>query len=101
MQLTGNEDWEIYYLFAKSDSISHKDAWVQFVQNKDKLFRRLEYYYYPRGRIVVRNNTATIFLNQHIATNEVIEAIHKVFGLTAPKVHAEGSRHYKCYIEGG
>lgn len=29
-----NEDWEIYHLFAKSDAISHKDAWLQFAQNR-------------------------------------------------------------------
>lgn len=93
------ENWKIYHLFAKSDSISHKEAWTQFAQNENKCFRQLEYYYYPRGRVVIRNNKATIFLNRHIATDEVVSAINKIFGLTAPKIHAEGSRHYKCYID--
>ncbi|MCR1908562.1 hypothetical protein QMP28_09885 [[Clostridium] symbiosum] len=94
-----NEDWEIYHLFAKSDAISHKDAWMQFAQNTEKRFRRFEYDYYPRGRVVVRNGTATVFLNRHIATDEVLATINQVFGLTSPKVHAEGSRHYECYID--
>lgn len=94
-----SENWEIYRLFAKSDSISHKDAWAQFAQTEEKRFRRLEYHYYPRGRVVVRNDTVTVFLNRHIATDEVLVAINEVFGLTAPKVHAEGSRHYECYID--
>lgn len=38
-------------------------------------------------------------LNRHIATDEVLASINQVFGLTAPKVHAEGSRHYECYID--
>lgn len=33
-----NEDWEIYCLFAKSDAISHKDAWAQFAQKEEKRF---------------------------------------------------------------
>ncbi|MEQ2594534.1 hypothetical protein AAAU22_02505 [[Clostridium] symbiosum] len=94
-----SEDWEIYHLFAKSDSISHKDAWAQFAQNENKHFRRLAYNYYPRGRVVVRNGAATIFLSRHIATDEVLAVINKVFGLTAPKVHAEGSKHYECSID--
>lgn len=92
------EEWEIYHLFAKSNSISHKDAWVQFAKKEEKHFCKHEYNYYPRGRVVVRNDRATIFLNQYIATDEVLLAISKVFGLTKPKVHAEGNKHYECYI---
>lgn len=33
-----NEEWEIYYLFAKSDSISHKDAWTRFAQSEKSVF---------------------------------------------------------------
>lgn len=72
---------------------------MQFAQNTEKRFRRFEYDYYPRGRVVVRNGTATVFLNRHIATDEVLATINQVFGLTSPKVHAEGSRHYECYID--
>lgn len=100
-EIDWNEDWEIYRLFAKSDSISHKDAWAQFAQHEEKRFCRLKYNYYPRGRVVIRNGSATVFLNQYIATDEVIEAINEIFGLTAPKIHAEGNRHYKCYIDSG
>lgn len=94
-----SENWEIYHLFAKSDSISHKDAWEQIVQKEEKHFRRFQYNHYPRGRVVVRNNKATIFLSRHIANTEVLESIKQVFGLTAPKIHAEGSRHYECYLD--
>ena len=91
--------WELYTLFAKSDSISHKDAWAQIVQQKEKRFRRYAYNYYPRGRVVVRNGKAAIFLNQHIANDEVVAALGTIFGLTAPKIHAEGGEHYKCYLD--
>lgn len=94
-----SENWEIYHLFAQSDSISHKDAWEQFVQNDNQHFRRLKYSYYPRGRVVVRNGAATVFLNRHIATDEVLAAINQIFGLAVSKVHAEGSRHYQCHVD--
>ena len=93
------EGWEIHHLFTKSDSISHKDAWAQIVQCGDKRFRQYEYNYYPRGRVVVRNGKAIVFLNRHIATDEVIATISEIFGLATPKVHAEGGEHYKCYFD--
>lgn len=98
-EIDWDEEWKIYYLFAKSDSISHKDAWAQFAKSEDKHFRRLEYDYYPRGRVVVRNGAAMVFLSRHIVTNEVLSAVNQIFGLTAPKVHVDGSRHYACYID--
>ncbi len=96
-QIDWSADWELFHLFAKSDSISHKDAWAQI---EEKRFRRLPYNHYPRGRVVVRNGAATVFLNRHIATDEVLAAINGVFGLTSPKIHAEGGKHYECYIDG-
>lgn len=94
-----DEEWELYHLFAKSNSISHKDAWSQFAQKEEKRFRRLSYDYYPRGRVVVRNGAATVFLNRRIATDQALAAINQAFGLASPKIHAEGSRHYECYID--
>jgi len=32
------DDWEVLHLFAKSDSISHKEAWAQIVQREEKRF---------------------------------------------------------------
>ena len=94
-----NESWELCPLFAKSYSISHKDAWAQLAKSSDKRFRQFEYNHYPRGRVVVRNDEATIFLNQHIANDDVISAVIKTFRLTTPRIHAEGGEHYKCYID--
>jgi hypothetical protein len=91
-----NAGWELCHLFVKSDSISHKDAWAQ---SRDKRSRQFAYNHYPRGRVVVRNGTATVFLNRHIATDEVLAAVNQIFGLAAPKVHAEGGNHYACYID--
>lgn len=96
-----SREWELYHLFAKSDSISHKDAWTQFAKYKDRRLVHLPYDYYPRGRVVVHHDKATVFLNQHIATDEIFRQINKVFELTRPRIHAEGNRHYSCYIDRG
>ena len=92
-------DWEILHLFAKSNSISHKDAWEQLRLHGGKYIKQYNYNHYPRGRVVVRNSKATVFLNQHIVTDDVISKINHIFCLTAPKIHAEGGVHYRCYID--
>jgi hypothetical protein len=99
-EINWSEEWELYHIFAKSDSISHKDAWAQIAQRDKKRFRQVNYNYYPRGRVVVRNSKATIYLNQHIVTDEVIAKINEIFNIAEPKIHAEGGRHYECFIDG-
>lgn len=92
-------DWELLTFFAPSDAISHKDAWERYIQLSKKRFRGVSYNFYPRGRVVIRSGRSTVFLNQHIATAEVLHKVCEVFSLTEPKVHAEGSRHYRCCID--
>ena len=94
-----NEVWELYTVFAKSDSISHKDAWRQVAQNENEQFRHLEYDFYPRGRVVIRNCRATVYLNRNIIEDGVLEAIKDAFCITEFKTHAEGGKHYRCYID--
>ena len=92
-------EWSLYHLYAKSDSISHKDAWTQIVQPENKEFRRLDFDYYPRGRVVVKNDRATVFISRHIVIDEVLEIINTTFNLTTPKIHAEGGKHYQCFLD--
>lgn len=94
-----NESWELYPYFVPSDAISHKEAWTKHIQPKEKHFRRYAYNFYPRGRVVIRNGKATVFLNRHIVTEEVIAKICKTFSLDNPKIHVEGGTHYECYTD--
>ena len=102
-QINWADDWDLYSIYPMDGgNTSHKNAWVrvQYHMNIDGDNRfKCDYNYYPRVRVVVRNGKATIFLNQHIVTDEVIAKINKTFGLTAPKIHAEGGEDYKCYID--
>lgn len=92
-------EWELLTFFAPSDAISHKAAWERYIQLSKKRFRGVAYNFYPRGRVVIRNGRSTVFLNQHIATAEVLHKVCEVFSLTEPKVHAEGNRHYHCCMD--
>jgi len=93
------DSWELHPLFVKSDAISHKDAWAQMVQPGHREYRQCAYNHYPRGRVVVRNGRATVFLSQHIAVDSVVAAVCEAFRVDAPKVHAEGSAHYRCRMD--
>lgn len=92
-------EWELLTFFAPSDAISHKDAWERRIQPTEKRFRKVAYNFYPRGRVVIRNGRGTVFLNQHIATEEILHKVCEAFSLAEPKVHAEGSQHYCCCMD--
>ncbi len=56
--------------------------------------------YYPRGRVEMTNKGKTIvYMNRNIG-EETLELIMKAFELNGvPKVHYDGSEHYKCHLD--
>lgn len=93
------EEWELLPVFIASNVISHKEAWEIHIQPAEKRFRQVAYNFYPRGRVVIRNGRATVFLNQLIAAEQVVQKVCEAFSLTAPRIHAEGGRHYQCFMD--
>ena len=93
------EEWELLPVFVSSNVINHKDAWAVYIQPSKKCFRQVAYNFYPRGRVVIRNDRATVFLNQHIASEQVVQKVCDAFSLTEPKIHAEGGHHYQCFMD--
>lgn len=93
-------------LNAKSEcTYNHKKLWEFEIKNNavHKPYNRKTFDYYPRGRIEVSNNCATIYLNPHINQPKVLEDIKTAFGLKADniekiKVIADNSAHYACFI---
>ena len=57
------------------------------------------YNYYPRGRVEISNKgKPVIYMNINIG-EDILEQIMSAFGLTEkPKVHYDGSKHYKCHL---
>ena len=90
----------------KGNSYNHKKLWEEEIKGNSayRPFNKKEYNYFPRGRIEVSNNKATIFLNPHINLPEVIEKIKTEFGLSShniPEVNVvvDGSNHYQCFMD--
>lgn len=63
------------------------------------------YNYYPRGRVHIANDKATIFANPNIANEELLNWCVQKFnlieinGIKKVRVVADGSDHYKCYLD--
>lgn len=61
--------------------------------------------YYPRGRVEINRGVATIYANPNIPQEELREWAIQVFNLTTQnginsiRVIADGSDHYKCYLD--
>ena len=94
-------------LNAKSGSTyNHKKVWDSEIKNnsKHRLYNKVEYDYYPRGRVQISHNRADIYLNPNINTPKFIEEIKKNFGLSshnipAVRINTDGSAHYKCFLD--
>ena len=77
-------------------NFNHKKEWERF-------HIPLPYNYYPRGRVEIANNKATVFLHPDLCADPVKVAIADCFCLKGIKISwkADGSNHYKSLqIEG-
>lgn len=90
----------------KGNSYNHKKIWEETVKNNNqhKPYNKEEYNYYPRGRVEIAHNKATIFLNPNINKPDKIEKIKHEFGLFSyniPEINVinDGSSHYKCFLD--
>ena len=82
---------------AKSgDNYNHRLLWEHVKPakcNKD-------FDYYPRGRVETSNKgKPVVYMNPHIG-EEYIPRIMEAFSLQeVPRIHYDGSEHYKCYLD--
>ena len=60
------------------------------------------YDYYPRGRVeMTSKGKPVIYMNRNIEDKYLCE-IMQAFEITEiPRIHYDGSEHYKCYIDRG
>ena len=92
------------FLAKSGSTYNHKIVW-------EKLDRQWTmgraYNYFPRGRVEIRNGVAKIFLNQNIATEEIVGFLKKEFnliphnGIKDVKTIVDNSAHYLCYLDDG
>ena len=90
-------------LNAKSGTTyNHEKLWKLL---PSKVTHNKPFNYYPRGRVEVANNKATIYLNPNINTEEVQKFIKNEFNLSEHNgikkiiFHSDGSSHYNCYLD--
>ena len=81
---------------------NHEELWKNL---PSKITHNKPFNYYPRGRVVIANGKATIWVNPNLYTNEVLDFIADVFHLTPyngiQKINfkADNSEHYECYLD--
>jgi len=76
-------------LNAKSgNTYNHKKIWESEVKNNPahKPYNKRDYNYYPRGRVEIANNRATIYLTPCIFETFIIDEIEERFGLTPDNI---------------
>ena len=74
-------------------NFNHKKEWK-------RLSHTLPYNYYPRGRVEIANNKATVYLHPDLCIDPVKSAIAACFGLRGIEIcwKADGSKHYKSLL---
>ena len=84
---------------AKSgNNFNHKAEWEKFSK---KTTNGKPYNYYRRGRVEIKNNKATIYLNSRSNNTEIQRKIVSAFGLENLKTifKSDGSAHYQALID--
>lgn len=99
----GNVQPDDLYLNAKSGTTyNHEKLWNSLPR---KMTQGRAFNYYPRGRVEIQNEKATIYLNPNIYTEEIVDFLVDGFnlarrnGIKVVLVHADGTEHYKCYLD--
>lgn len=84
---------------AKSgDNFNHKAEWSGLGR---KVTNGKPYNYYHRGRVEIKNNKATVYINPLANTEEIQKKIIEAFNLENIKIifKSDGSAHYQALID--
>ncbi len=83
----------------KGNSYNHKATWEML---KGAITKGKPFDYYPRGRVEIVRNRATIWLNGNILSR--VNDIKRLFGLNGMNIgevliKEDGSKHYECHFD--
>ena len=91
-----------FNLLAKSGmEFNHQAAWSTLSKRETD---NKPYNYYPRGRVEIRNNKATIYANGNIADEKLLKWAINEFnlieenGIEKVEIKADMSNHYLCQL---
>ena len=85
-----------------ADNYNHRMTWETFPASVTK---GRPFNYFPRGRIEIRNNRATVYLSPHLLSDEYLELIKSEccldaeHGITKVRCIPDYSDHYKCRLD--
>ena len=85
-----------------SDNYNHKRVWACLSKRETS---GKPFDYYPRGRVEISNGIAKVYHSPHIPQDELREFVIDKFHLTKSngikkiKMIADGSDHYRCYLD--
>ena len=77
------------------DNYAHKVTWGELLY---ELTRNKPFDYFPRGRVEIRNNKCTIFLNPSISRADIVDYLKEQFELgdfDSIRIVEDHSNHYK------
>ena len=87
----------VEYSSKSGDNFNHEAKMPRSITNKQPCN------HYPRGRVGIKNNKATVFINPVLHTSAIIELIDIEFGLCGGaipvRMAADGSAHYEYQME--
>ena len=78
-KVVGKGGFELIHRF--DDKRGHFDIWEEIVAEHSE-WMKYDYEHFPRGRVWVKNDTATIFLDEKINTRNVVAQIVQTFCLS-------------------
>ena len=85
-----------------TDNYNHKKVWSCLPRS---MTHNKPFDYYPRGRVEIANGIAKVYHSAHIPQDELKQFVIDKFNLTSfngikkIKMIADGSDHYKCYLD--
>ena len=86
---------EVEYSSKSGDNFNHRAEWAKLPRS---VTNGQPYNYYPRGRVEIKNNKATVYQNPILDQTPIMEMINDEFGLNCTTMLAryvnDGSEHY-------
>lgn len=108
----GDNEFDILYLDIPNDpnfignsknglTYTHEKTWKDLISGLPGDIKNKNWNYFPRGRVELKNNKATIYLNPNINKPEYQDKIIDAFHLhrISYRFIPDGSDHYKSYLD--
>lgn len=92
------EDYDFTGNSKNGETYNHRLTWNLISANEPRTIRNREWNYFPRGRVEIKRNKATVYLNPVLNEEKYQKKITEAFNLSSLNVRfvQDGSEHYRC-----